>query len=439
VNIDDNSAMKTASLPIDVATSQAGLPGSTPPATGLTPATLSPFSRRSSGQTASAIREILKVTEDASIISFAGGLPAPELFPAADLSASAAAVLASDGPGALQYGTTEGYRPLREWVCGYLKQSVGLVATPEQIVITAGSQQGLDLIGKILLDPGDTVIAENPAFLGAMQAFRSYEAKTVGLPTDREGMDPDALWQFLRESRVEAGQPRPKLLYLVSNFQNPTGLTTSLQRRRELAKIASEFAVTVVEDDPYGVLRFEGEDIPALSTLPGGENAIYLGTVSKMLAPGLRVAWLVARDPKVKDRITVSKQACDLHTSSLNQRMVDHFVRQPGRLEAHVAQLRQVYRDRRDIMLGAMERHLPAGAQWTVPEGGLFLWVKLADGTDATALLRRALERKVAFVPGAPFWLGKEDPSTLRLNFSNATPERIEEGMRRLGEALRRG
>lgn len=415
------------------------------------------FSRRSAGQTSSAIREILKVTEDPSIISFAGGLPAPELFPAAELSACASEVLQSDGGAALQYGTTEGYRPLREWVSGYLSESAGLPAEPDQLVITAGSQQGLDLIAKVLLDPGDVVLTENPSFLGALQAFRAYEASVVGLPVDREGMDPAALLQFLRQTGTgymrqrgtgymptEAAQRgtgygRPKLLYLVTNFQNPTGLTTSAERRRELARIAAEFELTILEDDPYGALRFEGDRLSPLAALPEAGNALYLGTVSKMLAPGLRVAWVAAREPAVRERLVVAKQACDLHTSTLTQRVVEQFVRKPGRLEAHLATLRRVYRERRNVMVAALRRWLPEGSRWTTPEGGLFLWVTLPAGADASELLPRALARKVAFVPGIHFWIDRDEVSTLRLNFSNAAPERIEEGVRRLGEALRSG
>lgn len=392
------------------------------------------FSARSAGQTSSAIREILKVTEEPSIISFAGGLPAPELFPAADLAACADAVLTSDGAAALQYGTTEGYRPLRDWVSGYLDREVGLAAGPDQLVITAGSQQGLDLVAKILLDPGDVVLTENPAYLGALQAFRSYEARIVGLPTDEEGMDPSALADYLRTG---AEGSRPKLLYLVTNFQNPTGLTTTERRRRELARVAAEFDLAVLEDDPYGALRFEGDRLRPLASLPEAGHALYLGTASKMLAPGLRVAWLAARDPQVRERIVVAKQACDLHTSSLTQRLVEHYVRAPERLEAHLTRLRSVYRERRNVMVAALRRWLPEGCEWTQPEGGLFLWVRLPGGADASELLPRALARKVAFVPGAPFWIGQADASTLRLNFSNANPERIEEGIRRLGEALR--
>jgi 2-aminoadipate transaminase len=391
----------------------------------------SAFSTRSAGFKPSAIREILKVTEMPEIISFAGGLPAPELFPVADLAAATAAVLADDGAAALQYGPTEGHRPLREWICRHVEETAGLRATPDQILVTAGSQQGLDLVAKVLLDPGDIVLTENPAYLGALQAFRAYEAEVVGLSTDSEGMDPSELRHFL-----SASPRRPKLLYLVPNFQNPTGTSTSLARRQELAAICAEFGLPILEDDPYGSLRFSGVAVPAIGALPGAETSLYLGTASKILAPGLRVAWIVARDRPTYERLVVAKQSCDLHTSSLTQRIVARYVLQPDRLADHVARLRAVYRLRRDVMLEALARTLPSGSRWTRPDGGLFIWARLPGAVDTAALLRRAIAAKVAFVPGASFWVGRDERTTLRLNFSNSTPEQIITGVERLGSVL---
>lgn len=390
------------------------------------------FSTRSAGCKPSAIREILKVTETPEIISFAGGLPAPELFPMAALAAATAAVLAEDGRAALQYGPSEGYRPLREWIAQHVLATTGLAALPDEILVTAGSQQGLDLVAKILLDPGDIVLTENPAYLGALQAFRAYEAQVVGLSGDAEGMDPAELRHFLVHS-----PQRPKLLYLVPNFQNPTGTSTSLRRRAELAAIAAEFALPILEDDPYGSLRYAGAAVPALASLPVVPDCLYLGTVSKILAPGLRVAWIVARNRAFYERLLVAKQSCDLHTSSLTQRIVARYVTVPGRLAAHVDSLCAVYRTRRDTMLTALARTLPAGSRWTQPDGGLFLWVRLPNDCDTTALLARAIAAQVAFVPGAPFWVGIDERATLRLNFSNSTPEQILTGVARLGQALR--
>jgi 2-aminoadipate transaminase len=390
------------------------------------------FAARTAAMKPSAIREILKVTAAPDVISFAGGLPAPELFPVDAVSRSAQAVLAADGPAALQYGVTEGHLPLREWVCAHLAATVGLSASPDEVVITSGSQQALDLVAKVLLDPGDTVITENPAYLGALQAFQAYEARTVGLASDEHGLQPAALLAFL-----ETTPARPKLLYLIPNYQNPTGVSLSASRRAEIVLIAARFGVPVLEDDPYGALRFSGEPLPALGAFPGARDCLYLGTSSKILAPGLRVAWLVVKDRGLREKLTTAKQAADLHTSSFTQRIVHHYVGQRGVLDAHVATLREVYRRRRDVMLAGLSRELPAGCSWTKPAGGLFLWVTLPPAIDTTELLRLAAREKIAFVPGAPFWVGEAVRNTLRLNFSNASEARIDEGLARLGKTLR--
>ncbi|TSJ79758.1 PLP-dependent aminotransferase family protein [Rariglobus hedericola] len=381
----------------------------------------------------SAIREILKVTAAPDVISFAGGLPAPELFPVEAVARSAQAVLLSaDGPASLQYGVTEGHLPLRQWVAAHLAETVSLSVTPDDIVITHGSQQALDLIAKVLLDPGDLVVTENPAYLGALQVFQAYEAHAVGLASDAHGLQPTALRAFLESSPV-----RPKLLYLIPNYQNPTGVSLTAARRAEIVRIAAHFGVPVLEDDPYGALRFSGEAQPALGTFPGARDCLYLGTSSKILAPGLRVAWLAVTDAGLREKITSAKQAADLQTSSFTQRLVHHYVSQPGALSAHVETLRSVYARRRDLMLAALERELPAGCTWTKPDGGLFLWVTLPASIDTTALLQIAAREKIAFVPGAPFWVGEPVRNTLRLNFSNSTEERIETGMARLGAVIR--
>ena len=380
----------------------------------------------------SAIREILKTTGAPDIISFAGGLPAPELFPVAALSAAAQEVLAEDGPGALQYGLTEGYEPLRRWVAGHLAATVGLRVLAEQVLIVSGSQQGLDLAAKVLLDPGDAVLVENPGYLGALQTFAAYEAEVMGVPCDGDGMVPADLRRALESS------PRPpKLLYLIPQFQNPTGTSLAASRRAEVVALAAEFGVPILEDDPYGRLRYRGEAHPALVTLAGPAGWLYLGTASKILAPGLRVAWLVASDRSIHERLVTAKQATDLHTSGFTQRLVWRYVQRPGELEAHVGNLCRVYGLRRDAMLAALARHLPAGCRWTRPEGGLFLWVELPAKLDAAELFQAALRAKVSFVPGEPFGVGAPRRHTLRLNFSNAGPDRIEAGVARLGAALR--
>ena len=388
------------------------------------------FSQRASGLRPSAIREILKTTESPDVISFAGGLPAPELFPLEGVRRAVEAVLARDGRAALQYGVTEGCLALREWVAGHLSSS-GIKTSPDEVLITTGSQQALDLIGKVLLDPGDLVLVENPAYVGALQAFRAYEAEVVGLPADAEGIRIDALRDFLRSA------PRkPKFIYLVPNFQNPTGTSTSGERRREIARVAARAGIPIVEDDPYGQLRYSGEDVPALVAFPEAADWIYLGTSSKILAPGLRVAWMVVADPRLRERLVTAKQATDLHTSSLTQRIAAAFLSQPGALDFHLARLRSAYVRRRDAMLAALARHLPSGSEWSRPDGGLFLWVRLPEPIDTVELLAIAARRKIAFVPGAPFWVGRPVTNTLRLNFSNASEERIAEGIARLGRAI---
>lgn len=389
------------------------------------------YALRTAGFKPSLIREILKVAESPDIISFAGGLPAPELFPVGPVARALEQVLPIEGPAALQYGVTEGFYPLREWICRHLAETVGLHPTPDSVVILHGSQQGLDLIAKVLLDPGDTVLAENPTYLGALHAFRSYEAHVVGIKSDGQGLLPEAFEQHLERSAV-----RPKFLYLNPTFQNPTGTTLPTERRHEIARIAARFSIPIVEDDPYGELRFAGTAVPAMSALDAGHTSIYLGTFSKILAPGFRVAWMVAPDHAFLERIVTAKQAADLHTSTFNQRIVWETVRHEGMLSQHVARLRDVYGRRRTQMLAALRRHFPADCTWTTPEGGLFLWVTAPASIDTAALLPQALTQKVAFVPGAPFWVNRPVRNTLRLNFSNASEERIEQGIARLGATL---
>jgi 2-aminoadipate transaminase len=379
----------------------------------------------------SAIREILNATATPDVLSFAGGLPAPELFPVEGILRATEETLREDGAGAMQYGLAEGYLPLREWACAHLAETVGLRTSPDRVLITQGSQQGLDLVGKVLLDPGDTVLVENPCYLGALQAFESYEARPLGVSADENGILPEELRRVL-----ESAGPRPKFLYLIPNFHNPTGTSLSAGRRKEVAALAAEFGVPVIEDDPYGSMRYSGAPLSAVSALPGAHDWLYLGTMSKVLCPGLRIAWLVAPDRALYERLVSAKQAADLQTSSFTQRAAWRYVRQPGALGAHLAGLQTAYGRRRDAMLQALGRHLPDGCRWTRPDGGLFIWVEVPSTIDTVRLLARAMEQKVAFVPGAPFWVGEARRNTLRLNFTNASEERIEAGIRRLGEAI---
>lgn len=335
----------------------------------------------------SAIRQILKVTASPDVISFAGGLPAPELFPLQDIGRAAEETLRDDGAAAMQYGPTEGYLPLREWVCAHLLATVKLQVSPDCVLITQGSQQGLDLVAKVLLDPGDRVLVENPSYVGALQAFGSYEAELVGIPSDEHGMRAEELRRVLKNST-----PRPKFLYLIPNFHNPTGTSLSGGRRKEIVDLASAYGVPVIEDDPYEQMRYSGEPWPALAAMPGAPDRLYLGTASKILCPGLRIAWLVvpekrgmgfppmdsyhglearATSDSIYERLVSAKQASDLHTSSFAQRVVWRYVRQAGVFDAHVQRLRAAYACRRDAMLRALERHMPEGCRWTRPDRGI--------------------------------------------------------------------
>jgi len=386
------------------------------------------LSRRMNRIKASAIREILKVTERPDILSFAGGLPAPEAFPIAELARAHAETFDREGAAALQYSTTEGFAPLRAWIAERMRKR-GLAATPEQVLITTGSQQGIDLVAKVLLDPGDVVVVESPSYLAALQVFESYEAGFATVGSDEHGMRVDQLERVLRRSK-------PKLVYLVPTFQNPKGTTLALERREQLARLAAEHGVPVLEDDPYGELRFSGAELPPVAALERRAPIIYLSTFSKTLAPGLRIGWAVGAAETVR-ALTVAKQAADLHTSSIAQRAVARML-ESFDYPAHVSRIRALYGERRDAMLDALAREFPVGATWTRPEGGLFLWVCLPGGVDAAQLLPQALREHVAFVPGAPFFARAPDRSCLRLNFSNQPPELIAEGIRRLAAALAR-
>jgi len=384
------------------------------------------LARRMSGVQASAIREILKVTERPDVLSFAGGLPAPEAFPADALARAHADVLANDAAAALQYGPTEGFGPLRAWVAERMMRR-GLPAVPGQVLITAGSQQGIDLVGKALIDPGDTVVVEAPSYLAALQSFSTYEARFETVETDDDGMSADALERVLLARRV-------RLIYLVPNFQNPRGTTLSLERRARIARLAAQHGVSVLEDDPYGELRYRGPALPPVGGLDEDAPVIHLGTFSKTLAPGLRLGYAVA-DERIIRALTIAKQAADLHTASLTQRAVARML-ETFDYDAHLGRLRLLYGERLDAMLSSIERSFPEGTAWTRPEGGLFVWMRLPCGMDAQDLFVDAMRERVAFVPGAPFYPGDPCRETLRLNFSNRPPLAIAEGMARLGACV---
>lgn len=393
------------------------------------------YAQRTLRMKSSTIRELLKFTTQPDVISFAGGMPAPEVFPIEEFRAACDRVLQERGAEALQYGATEGYMPLREMIARHTA-AYGMHISADNILITSGSQQALDLLGKIFINRGDRILVESPTYLGALQAWNAYGAEYVAVPSDDHGMITSALEESLRLG--------PKFIYVLPNFQNPTGTTLTLERRRQLVKLADRFGVPIIEDDPYGQLRFEGKHIPSVVVLdsqyrkdPGvySGNVIYLSTFSKILAPGVRLAWVVA-PTQVISKLVQAKQGVDLHTATFNQ-IVAYEVGKGGFLDRHVKVIRECYRRRRDVMLETLEEHMPNGVHWTHPEGGLFLWVTLPEGLNTTKILEEAVRQKVAFVPGESFFPCGGGENTMRLNFSNATPEKINEGIARLSRVIK--
>ena len=396
------------------------------------------YALRTKGIKGSAIRELLKITQRPEIISFAGGLPAPEVFPVDRFHEACQKVLSTKGASALQYGASEGYEPLREMIAHNMAR-YGIRANVDNVLITSGSQQALDLIGKLLINSGDRVLVEAPTYLGALQAFNVYGAEYVSVPIDEDGLRTDALENSLRSG--------PKFMYVLPNFQNPGGTTLSEGRRHELVLQADKYGIPIVEDDPYGQLRYEGEHLPPLIVIDRENlrrdkeyligNVIYLSTFSKTLAPGIRLGWIVA-PPDVISKFVQLKQGADLHTSTFTQ-YVAYEVARDGFLDEHVRRIRSIYRERRDVMLQALSDFFPPETTWTHPKGGLFLWVTLPEGIDCERLFRAALQENVAFVPGDSFYARNGHPPAahMRLNFSNAKPEQIREGIRRLSIAVK--
>ena len=395
------------------------------------------YAQRTKGVTSSAIRELLKFTQDPNVISFAGGLPAPEVFPVDKFQEACHAVLAQHGPESLQYSTTEGYAPLRELIARNISR-YGILAKGENVLITSGSQQALDLIAKLLINRGDKLLVEAPTYLGAMQAFNMYGAEYVSVPVDDDGLRTDELEEALRSG--------PKFMYILPNFQNPSGVTLTLERRIKLVKLADKYGIPIIEDDPYGQLRYEGEHITSLVVLDRKNlrrdngyslgNVIYLSTFSKTLAPGLRLGWIVA-PTEVISKLVQLKQGTDLHTPTFNQ-MVAYEVAKDGFLDEHVKKIREVYGERRNVMLQALADFFPTEVKWTRPQGGLFLWVTMPPAVNCTELFHAAVKQNVAFVPGDCFYAqGEMGCRQMRLNFSNAKPERIREGIRRLSVAVK--
>ncbi|MGZ3159925.1 MAG: aminotransferase-like domain-containing protein [Burkholderiaceae bacterium] len=381
------------------------------------------FAERAEKLQSSAIREILKVTMRPEIISFAGGLPSPETFPVDHMRAAFESVLSRQGKVALQYGPTDGYAPLREWVADSLSIN-GARIVPEQVLMVSGSQQGLDLLGKVLIDQGSKVLVETPSYLGALQAFSLYEPEFVSVPTDDHGLIPQAIDTIGQGAR---------LLYALPNFQNPTGRTMTVERREQLVETCARMGIPLIEDDPYGALCYRGEPLPKMLTMnPGG--VIYMGSFSKVLTPGIRLGYVVAPVPLIR-KLEQAKQAADLHTAQLTQ-MVVYEVIKDGFLKSHIPTIRKLYSDQCQAMLAALTEFFPATATWTKPEGGMFIWITLPKHIDSMKLLDEAIAQNVAFVPGAPFFANAPEHNTLRLSFVTVPPEKIREGVAKLGKLI---
>ena len=392
------------------------------------------LSSRTAGMGSSAIRELLKLTQQPDIISFAGGLPAPDFFPLREVEEACRYIVREDGRQALQYSATEGHGPLKEYLAESMR-GYGVPAKAHNVLLTNGSQQALDLIGKIFIDPGDYVLTSRPTYLGAIQAWNAYEARYHTVRLDDDGMVADEIEHAYQKALDDSGRP-PKFIYVLPNFHNPAGTTLVQERREQLAEVATELSLPVVEDDPYGQLRYEGDDLPPICTYVP-ERTIYLGTFSKILAPGLRLGWIVC--PEIlMGRFVQAKQGADLHTGTFVQ-YVANDICQRGFLKQHVKELREVYKVRRDTMLDALTEFWPDVCSWTRPQGGLFLWAQVPQAIDTRDLLEQALEEKVAYVPGVPFYPNEDGGyDAMRLNFSYSSPETIVEGIRRLGRALKK-
>ena len=387
------------------------------------------FADRMNRMKVSDIRELLKLTQQPEIISFAGGLPAPELFPVDDIKAATDAVLEENGRVALQYGQTEGWLPLRQHIADRLAAKNAIVTDPERIILTAGSQQGLDYIGKLFLNPGDVVVMESPSYLGAINAFNAYEPNFVEVPTDDGGMIMEELDRILTETE------NVKLIYVIPDFQNPSGRTWSLERRKKFMEIIKKHGVPAIEDNPYGDLRFKGEFLPALKSMDDEGLIIYMGTFSKILAPGYRVAWICAND-EIVGKVNLIAQAAALQTSTISALVISKYLDMFD-VDEHVEKIREVYKHRCELMINTMRECFPPEASFTDPDGGLFTWVELPDYINTRELASKALEKKVAFVPGSGFFPNGGNNCCMRLNYSCMPDDRIVEGIHRLADVIK--
>lgn len=390
------------------------------------------YSKNALNMKRSEIRELLKVTRRPDIISFAGGLPAPETFPVKDLTDISCKVLQEKGALALQYGPTEGEGPLREEIAKLMHHEKATVK-PENILVTAGSQQGLDIISKIFLDPKDVAIVELPSYIGGLQAFTSYRAKMIGIPQDDQGLRTDILAQTLE--KLSRKKKTAKFIYVVPDFQNPSGVTLSLERRKKLLQLAHDHGIPIIEDSPYRELRYSGETVPAIYSLDTRDQVIVLRTFSKILCPGLRLAWIMAPQEWM-DRMVIAKQSMDLCSPTYTQLIASEYLAR-GLLSKQIENIRTLYGKKLKTMLKALKDNMPKGVKWTKPEGGLFLWVKLPPKMSANELFPKAIENKVAYVVGSAFHCNGKGQNTMRLNFSFPSEQQINEGIQRLAKMIR--
>lgn len=390
------------------------------------------FSEKALEMKASEIRELLKLVETSDVISLAGGLPAPETFPVDIIKEIAQDVLTNHADKALQYGTTKGFTPLRLALARWMEKRYGIPMSKVEIMIVAGSQQALDLIGRVFINPGDIVVVEGPTYLAALQAFNYYEPEFISIPMDHDGMRVDLLEEKLEE--LEKQGKRIKFVYTVSTFQNPMGVTMSVDRRKKLIELAKEYDFLIVEDNPYSELRYSGEPVPPIKHFDDEGRVIYLGTFSKILAPGFRLGW-VAAHPHFIRKMEIAKQSIDLCANTLAQVIAWKYV-EDGHLDRHIPEIIEFYKPRRDAMLQALEEYMPEGVEWTRPDGGMFIWVTLPEGIDTKLMMEKAVAKGVAYVPGEAFFAYRDIKNTMRLNFTYVPEDKIREGVRRLAEVI---
>lgn len=387
------------------------------------------FAKRMDGMQASEIRELLKLTAKPDIISFAGGLPAPELFPVEEIAKVSHDLVLKEGRQLLQYATTEGRPSLRAKIAKRMADKYNTIVDPDDILITTGSQQCLDFAGKLFLDPGDVVLCESPSYLGALNAFNAYQPKFVEVPTDNGGLLPEELDKILETT------PNCKFIYVIPDFQNPTGRTWSMERRKAFMEVVNKHNLPVIEDNPYGELRYEGEILPSLKSLDTKGLVMFLGTFSKIFCPGLRLGWIACEHNLLTQFVKI-KQSADLHTSNFDQGVADAYM-DAYDLDAHVKEIVALYKHRRDLILESMEKYLSAGTEWTHPEGGLFLWLTFPEGVSARKVFAKCIEMKVAGVIGDAFYPNQKTDRSMRINYSNMPDDRIVEGIQRMAKAIK--